>query len=61
LKELLKISDQYEVIQVLALGKPKETIVLDEVKNDDIKYWRDENKVHHVPKRSLDEIIIQIN
>ena len=61
LKELLKISDQYEIIQVLALGKPKEIVVLDQVKNDEIKYWRDENEVHHVPKRSLNEIIIQIN
>lgn len=61
LKELLRLSDQYEIIQVLALGKPKETVVLEEMKNEDFKYWRDENQVHHVPKRSLDEIIIQIN
>lgn len=61
MKELLRISEQLEIIQVFALGKPKETVVLDEVKNDDIKYWRDENQVHHVPKRSLEEIIIQIN
>jgi len=61
LKEVFKLSDQYEIIQVLALGKPKEIVVLDEVQNDDIKYWRDENQVHHVPKRSLDEIIVKIN
>ena len=61
LKELLRLSDQFEIIQVLALGKPKETVVLDEMKAGDVKYWRDENQGHHVPKRSLDEIIIQIN
>ncbi|HEY3372171.1 MAG TPA: nitroreductase family protein [Prolixibacteraceae bacterium] len=61
LKEIFRLSDQFEIIQVLALGKPKETVVLDEVKDGDIKYWRDENQVHHVPKRSLDEIIVQIN
>jgi nitroreductase len=59
LKEILNLDNQFEIIQVLALGKPKETVVLDEMKNEDVKYWRDENQVHHVPKRSLDEIIIQ--
>jgi nitroreductase len=60
LKEILKLTDQFEIIQVLALGKPKETVVLEEIKDGDFKYWRDENQVHHVPKRSLDEIIIQV-
>jgi len=60
LKELLKLSDQYEIIQVIALGKPKETVVLEDVKNGDIKYWRDDNQIHHVPKRSLDEIILDV-
>jgi nitroreductase len=60
LSELLNLSDQYEIIQVLALGKPKEVVVLDEMKGGEIKYWRDENQVHHVPKRTLDEIILKI-
>ena len=60
LMEILKLNDQFKIIQVLALGKHKETVVLDEMKNGDFKYWRDENQVHHVPKRSLDEIIIEI-
>jgi len=58
LLELLNLSDQYEILYVLALGKPKETVVLDEIKDGDFKYWRDENQVHHVPKRGLDEIIL---
>ena len=59
LRELLNLSEQYEILYVLALGKPVETVVLDEVNDGDIKYWRDENQVHHVPKRPLDEIILK--
>lgn len=61
LRELLKLSEQFEIIQVLALGKPKETVVLEEIAAGDVKYWRDENLVHHVPKRTLDEIIIKVS
>lgn len=61
LKASLNIDDKYEIILALAIGKPKEEVVLELANsNGDIKYWRDENKVHHVPKRSLDEIILNI-
>jgi len=59
-REILNLSNQYEILYVLALGKPKEIVVLDELEGSDIKYWRDENQVHHVPKRPLDEIILQV-
>jgi nitroreductase len=58
LREMLNLSEQFDILYVLALGKPKETVVLEEMKNGDVKYWRDEKQVHHVPKRPLDEIII---
>ena len=59
LREVLEISDQYEILFVLALGKPKERVEIEAVDQDgDIKYWRDEEGAHHVPKRSLDELII---
>jgi nitroreductase len=59
LREALKIPSRYEILLVLALGKPKEKVVIDGVGPDgDIKYWRDKDMVHHVPKRSLGEIII---
>lgn len=60
LRETLQLSEQYEILYVLALGRPKETVVLEEMKDGDMKYWRDENQIHHVPKRALDEIILEI-
>ncbi len=60
LKVALQISDQYEIMLVIALGKPKETVILDDIEEgDDIKYWRDTNLEHHVPKRKLKDIIME--
>ena len=59
LRELLAIPDRYEVLLVLALGKPKEQVIIEPVgRSGDVKYWRDSLGVHHVPKRALDDIII---
>ncbi|MCK9374938.1 MAG: nitroreductase family protein [Syntrophobacterales bacterium] len=59
LRESLKIPDGFEIVLVIALGKPKETVVLEEVgAAGDIKYWRDEQGVHHVPKRPLKDLIL---
>jgi hypothetical protein len=59
LSEILNISDQFEILLVLAIGKPLETIEIEAVDSDgDIKYWRDDSGIHHVPKRSLEDIIL---
>jgi nitroreductase len=59
LRKDLSIPLRYEILLVLALGKPKEAVVIETVgSNGDTKYWRDGDNVHHVPKRPLDEIII---
>jgi len=59
LRKALEIPLCYEILLVLALGKPKETVVLETVGPEgDIRYWRDEEGLHHVPKRSLDQIIL---
>ena len=43
----------------VALGKPREKVVVETLKPDgDVKYWRDSGGVHHVPKRGLDVIIL---
>ena len=59
LREALDIPSRYEILLVLALGKPRESVAIEEVEpTGDIKYWRDSDDVHHVPKRSLNELIL---
>ncbi|ACF12544.1 nitroreductase [Chloroherpeton thalassium ATCC 35110] len=59
LQDALGIPGDFQIFLVLALGVPKETVVLEDLK-EDVKYWRSEDGVHHVPKRSLDDIILNI-
>jgi len=58
LAKTLDLPGHLEIIQVIALGKPAEKVVIEEMQQGDIKYWRDENGIHHVPKRPLEELII---
>ncbi|MFC2005275.1 nitroreductase family protein, partial [Chloroflexota bacterium] len=59
LSKALNIPSRYEILLVISLGKPKETVVLDTIGPDgDFNYWRDKDSVHHVPKRPLDDIIM---
>jgi nitroreductase len=60
LRNDLNIPEKYEILLVLALGKPAETVVTDEIKENNVKYWRDAGDIHHVPKRPLDELIIKV-
>ena len=59
LRKNLNILNHFEILLVVALGKPKETVVLETVGPEgDIKYWRDSEGLHHVPKRRLEDIIV---
>lgn len=52
--------ERFAIDLVLALGKPKETVVLvDLPESGDTRYYRDDAKVHYVPKRSLEELILE--
>ena len=59
LREALAIPEHLEILLVLALGRAKEKVVIEPVGPEgDIKYWRDADGAHHVPKRALDEIVV---
>jgi nitroreductase len=59
LREKLAVPANCAIELVVALGKPKEEVVIEEAPpSGDTTYWRDSDGVHHVPKRSLDTIII---
>jgi len=54
---IFDLPENLEILWIIALGKPAEPVVLETAQGNNIKYWRDENQVHHVPKRPLEEII----
>ena len=59
LRKVLDIPEQCEILLVLALGKPAEKVVLEDVGPDgSYRYYRDGDDVHHVPKRTLKELIV---
>ncbi len=60
LKNLLGIGEEFDIALVIALGYPKEEVVLEEINdNGEVKYWRDDNQVHHVPKRTMEQVIVK--
>jgi len=61
LREALSIPEGFKILLVIALGKPGEKVVIENVPPEgDIKYWRDENDLHHVPKRGVEELILDL-
>jgi len=50
----------YEILLVLAIGSPLENVILEDLAaGGDIRYWRDPDGGHHVPKRPLKDIVLK--
>ena len=60
LRNEFRIPDRFDILLVLALGKPVENVIIDRIRDGDVKYWRDGEKNHRVPKRPLGEIILKL-
>lgn len=59
LAEIIKLPANLEIVLVLALGVPVEKVVIEPIPaSGEIKYWRDDKQVHHVPKRNLKDIVV---
>ena len=59
LREVLALDERFHIGYVIALGKPAESCVIEPLgKDGDIKYYRDADGVHHVPKRELKDLLI---
>ena len=50
--------EDYEPLLVIALGYPAEQVVLEDVRDGNIRYYRDAEGVHHVPKLTVEELTI---
>lgn len=60
LRKLIAPPENTEILLTIALGKPVEQIVIEDTREEDIRYWRDPEGIHHVPKRTLDQLLLKI-
>jgi nitroreductase len=62
LRRELNIAPELTIMLIIALGEPAEKVVIESTADTEgnIRYWRDETGIHHVPKRPLDEIILAV-
>lgn len=58
LHRILGLPEHLKILNVIALGRPKEQVVIVEMQDGQYRYWRTPDGIHHVPKRSLEEITI---
>jgi nitroreductase len=61
LRRRFGLPDRFEIVFVIALGEPGERVVIESVdENGSTRYWRDREGVHHVPKRRLADVIVDL-
>lgn len=60
LRKELAIAPEYQIMLIIALGEPAEQVRIESTldTSGNIRYWRDDHGVHHVPKRPLNEVIL---
>lgn len=56
--DALGIAKELKPRLILGLGKPDETVILEDVVDGKTSYYRDEHFVHHVPKRKTEDMIL---
>ena len=58
-KEALNLPENLMPLLVVAIGEPKEEVVIREIEpGESTRYYRDENDVHYVPKRKLKDVVL---
>ncbi len=61
LRKAFSIPERFAILLVVALGTPSETVVLEDAKDSkNLDYWRDTADIHHVPKRPLSELLVEL-
>lgn len=60
IKEALKLKQDFDVIYLLAVGYPMQKSRMVEMQHGEVKYFESHDGTINVPKRSLDEILIEL-
>ena len=59
LREALSIPEKYDILLTVAVGAVGEEIVLEDASlGDDLRYYRDDEGKHHVPKLSVEDLVV---
>lgn len=61
LSKVLEVPEGLDLRLVIPLGKPVETVTLEPAEpGTPLAYYRTPDRVHHVPKRKLSDILVQV-